>query len=350
VRGQLRRARRRAGPEGPRAGTIATFLLLAALPVAVGSIAVTQPARETGQRQGGLVIISHTSTPVEAQALPAFLTQPAVTDVTPGGFRVSWLADQQVTGTLYWANVPNPAAWNSSALDGPASTVNGAVVVDTTGVLATGTVHYWKVRQQAGAEESWHPSIGTESVRTEDAVGTSCGTNPFLDIGPYHDGNGNRIWDAEPVDRAQVRFLVQLTHAGAGQLAARGGDSGDPALWNATLSTDNLITKDPGDDYHCLTDGHHPSGLAPFTFSIHGLYDDGTGKKHWQNTTAAYNWPTSGPIFVDMRFATEVPELGAPAAAFTLVAFGAVAARAAGGRLENKGSPSIRKVGALRRR
>ncbi|HLF06389.1 MAG TPA: hypothetical protein VI893_04345, partial [Thermoplasmata archaeon] len=299
--------------------SLAVFVAL--LPLAYG--ALTSPGPTSGaDRHEGFEVTSTTKTPVFAQAIPQFLVNPKATDINSGGFRVSWLADQQVTATLYWADVPSPVAWNTSG-DGPVTTQNGAVVLETTGVLGTEKDYWWRVSMTNGAESANYPGSGSVLQRTHTSTTISCGSNPRIEAAPFDDRNSNGLYDGQPTDQPQFRFLIYLDHSAAYSLVSRGGEA-DGYLWNGTLETERLVGATPGEDYHCVVDHHTLPGSATFDFQMHGLYDGGGGKKYWSNTSAIYIWPDSHPLFPDVQYPTAtIPEAGPRSAAVAAVALGA---------------------------
>jgi hypothetical protein len=210
-----------------------------------------------------------------AAAAPRYLYDPILSDQASDRFSISWVADQPVTGVVeYCASgatcTSSTISPVSAASDASPLLDSGAALVRVTG-LAAGVTYFYRVVATNGALESatWPPATPYPSVTTRTNTDIGAFGNPAFSIRPYWDVDGSNSF-GDPPDVRLPNFLAYLNHTGAGTLASR-GDS-------------NLRNNDAVGAPHVL------SGGDLLTFSVAGLFNDGTGNAYWANTTFSATW------------------------------------------------------------
>ena len=242
-----------------------------------------------------------------------------VSDITTARFRVSWMNEYPATGSVEYS-VNSDLSGSSTVIDSSPNLANGTSMV-TVASLTTGTTYYYRVKVQnaTGGDIRYFPSSPPyPSVTTKTSTDTPPISNPTLNFAIYNDKNGNGAYNSgEP---KLLYFLVYFTHSGAGTMVARGSAGSG---WIATIVTKNLRDDSPEGRPHQF------SITNPFSLSIRGLYDDGTGKTLWKNDTYATTWDgsttdyyvrcvkstiagLSGTMTARLRFSTTGDILGTP--------------------------------------
>jgi hypothetical protein len=235
-------------------------------------------------------------------ATPQFEYTPIISDVSPAAFRLSWVSDQAVNGSVeycqYSASVCDSGSFPGSpsvAYDTMEFIPNGTSLVEIGG-LSSGTQYFYRAKaRNAGSEVAYSPASSPyPSVTTK--TSTSAGFNPPFMVHPYHDINHNYVYD-QPPDVEQSYFLVYLYHSGAGALASRGNPT------TVVITASNLR------DDNAIGDPHQLNVADTITYFVAGLCDDGSGTKYWVNTTASTSVPwTDQPIIKDIM-TEKAPEL-----------------------------------------
>jgi len=220
----------------------------------------------------------------------AFPSSPVISDLTATGFRVSWVSEMPIKGSIEYC--ASGGSCTSTSIS-PATIVNdtqpyldsGGVMIGVSG-LSPGSTYFYRLRAitYQGTTSYYPSSPPYPSITTKTSTDPGYPSNPTFNIAPYYDRNNNNVWDNEPTDLKQNYFLIYLFHTGCEPLVSRGNP------WVTSISTSNLRNNTAAGGPHQLVSGDQVSLL------IKGMFSGGLDYALWINSTPPYTWTGGSPV------------------------------------------------------